>query len=308
MIVKKSIYKHFSDEMSDRPTGDDIIEWLQDLYDSTEDDIVPLPTLQNMENLFTIPIESDSPSVTWVDSMERSPSKDLYSIKHMAERTPKQRPSLLADLLKSNEKEKNELIRGPIDSTEETVGERAKRIESNLKSQQSNTEHPKIYFKGSNSSLNSMEKYRDCFKMPKHSLKPNYLISHPSSPKRHSHTPITTPKTPSITPSTYSSRSVSTPRIIYKGDLVALEHINAASDPLNSPPDTPVSTSLDLHTSTNLLNTPVSKCPLSDALSPLTPVNLQSNTRMEISSDHKGNELQFNVIHIDICLYGYIVI
>jgi hypothetical protein len=298
MIVKTLIYKHFTDEMSDRPTGDDIIDWLQDLYDLTEDDVVPLPTLQNMENLFTLPIESDSLSVTWVDSIERSPSKDLYSIENMVDKTPKQRPSLLADLLRSDEKEKKELIMGPRDSTKETVGERAKRIERNLKSQQSNTEQSKIYPKGSSSSVNSMENYRDGIKIPNPSSNPNYF-SPPSSPKRHSHTPITTPKTPSITPSTYSNRSVSTP---------LNTHINAASDPLTSPPDAPVSTSLDLHTSTNLLNTPVSKCPLSDALSPLTPVHFQSNTRKEISADQTGNELQFTVIYIDIWLYGYIVI
>jgi hypothetical protein len=274
--------------MCSRPTGDDIIDWLLDLYDSIEEDVVPLPTLQNMDNLFTSPTDFDRLSLTDIDlkSVDSEPRKSILSKDIKIEKEIKKRSSL-AELLKNDEKDKKDCaVIGPRDSTKETVGEYAKRIEKNLKSQQSNTEQSRIGIKSSisrNSSINSVENSRYGIKISDSPLNSIPLISPPLSPS------VKTQKSPLIIPTTYSNSPSSPPR---NSQMKTVKPLNIPLNVLMSIPlDISASTNLlNTPVSTNLLNTPVSKYPLSDSLSPLTPVDFQSSKRNEISADRSSKE------------------
>jgi hypothetical protein len=274
--------------MCSRPTGDDIIDWLLDLYDSIEEDVVPLPTLQNMDNLFTSPTDFDRLSLTDIDlkSVDSEPRKRILSKDIKIEKEIKKRSSL-AELLKNDEKDKKDCaVIGPRDSTKETVGEYAKRIEKNLKSQQSNTEQSRIGIKSSisrNSSINSVENSRYGIKISDSPLNSIPLISPPLSPS------VKTQKSPLIIPTTYSNSPSSPPR---NSQMKTVKPLNIPLNVLMSIPlDISASTNLlNTPVSTNLLNTPVSKYPLSDSLSPLTPVDFQSSKRNEISADRSSKE------------------
>ena len=67
-----------NEDVSIRPTGDDVVDWLQDLYLGMSDDTIPLPTLRPSASLF--PIENNY-SIDSIDIPILSNESNLFTIR-----------------------------------------------------------------------------------------------------------------------------------------------------------------------------------------------------------------------------------